>query len=73
MALYTEPFRKAFFLRLQSLKNVFSDFPGGTADRNLPANVETQVQCLVRKIPHHWQLSPCTATIEPYSRARALP
>ena len=49
MALYTEPFRKAFFLRLQSLKNVFSDFPGGTADRNLPANVETQVQCLVQE------------------------
>ena len=59
MAPCMEPFRKAFFLRLQSFKNVFSDFPGGTVDRNLPANVGTQVQSLVQED------STCHTAIEP--------
>ena len=48
------------------MKKSKQDFPGGTVDKNPPANAGTWVRSWSGKIPHAIeQLSPCATTTEP--------
>ena len=51
---------------MRRIKHHIEDFPGGTMDKNLPANAGDSAQSLVWVDPHaEEQLSPCATAAEP--------